>query len=230
MLILLSLDSCEDKWEIMHIKNLDQCLAQNENLINGSPPLLVIIIIISLDQENLGKRVARLWLNYMNLSSGHCCPSSLHKALSPKCFGWNVSVRSLQIAGAWFALVMSYSVTSLSPAEIFFYLVDTCFKVQDWAGLRRQENEEPPLQLEVMVFHREQDDPVQRVWALGEFGALTLNHCPHRSHPPHNHWAGISWLFPWPGTIPFSSLCSTQLAEQQTAEQKQASYHTELSS
>lgn len=38
--------------------------------------LLVIIIIISLDQENLGKRVARLWLNYMNLSQATAAPSS----------------------------------------------------------------------------------------------------------------------------------------------------------
>lgn len=72
---------------------------------------------------------------------------------SPKCFDWNVSMRSLQITGTWFALVMW--VTQLLPSAQLKSLVSNC---QDWVGLRRQgEWEDPPSKLQLM----QQNNPVQ---------------------------------------------------------------------
>lgn len=82
--------------------------------------LITITIIIRPGKQSLGKRMARLLL-YQATAAPSSPPQS---SKSPKCFGRNVSVRSLQITESVICFGnASYSVTSLSPAEIFYYLM-----------------------------------------------------------------------------------------------------------
>lgn len=165
--------------DIINVKHFDQYLTQNKSLINntyyccGFCCYFCFLLLGSLYQRSRAWENAHLdsnWSTWAFLqSAAHSSPPL--KLQVSKMFWLECKSEVIADNRAWFALVMQV-IKLLPSAQLKSALVDDCFKVQDWARLRRGEWEDPSSQPEVMVLQREQNDSVQCLgpwWVWGPY-------------------------------------------------------------